>query len=136
MTDVQSWLNNSNYETHTSFKFKEVGDKIRGEIVAEPRIVNTEDLNGGSSDKLVLDIRAEADGETYSVWVKKGLMGKAIAAAVKEAGATQLLEGGTLGIAHTGIGQPSKPGFNPPKFYQASYKPPAAGVNPDDIFGS
>lgn len=136
MSDVQDWLQSSNFESHPSFKFTAVGDKIRGEIVAPPRIVTTSDLNGGESDKLVVDIKAEADGETYSIWVKKGAMGRAVAQAVNEAGAKQLQEGGVLGLAHTGLGTPSKPGFNPPKLYQASYRAPAAGVDPDDIFGS
>lgn len=134
MSDVQTWLDRTNYDRNKSFRFAEVGDKIRGEIVAPPRIVTTDDLNGGTSDKLVVDIKAEADGETYAVWVKQGAMGKAVAAAVKEAGASQLLEGGTLGLAFTSLGTPSKPGFSPPKLYTASYKPPASGVDPDDIF--
>jgi len=60
---------------------------------------------------------------------KRASTEKAAADAVKAAGATQLLVGGTFGLVYTGDGAKTNPAFNAPKEYGATYVPPVAGVD-------
>lgn len=135
MSDISTFLNDSDFEKHEPFKFIEVGDTIAGVIAEPPRIVPVDDLNdpGQKVDKLVIAI-TDQSGVTWAVWVGRGRMAKAIAEAVKKAGVTDIAEGGTLAIKHTALGERSKPQFSPPKLYAAKYEPPAKGVAVDDIF--
>lgn len=124
MTDTADFLNENAGDFNPAFKFATPGDTIKGTIVGAPRIVDGEDLNGRPQKSLVVDI--EADDGTWAVWLPSGKgVTRAVAKAAKEAGAAGVAEGGTLAIRYTGDGEPSKPGFNPPKLFEARYTPPA-----------
>jgi hypothetical protein len=115
------------YESHPSFKFDTVGATCEGTVCDDPRVVETDDLDGGRSKKLVVDIDT-ADG-TYSLWLPSGRrITSAISDAVHEADAKGLQAGGTLKVQFTGEGEASKPGYNPPKLFRARYTPPATTV--------
>ena len=131
MTDITGWLDRSDYDTHPSFKFAAVGATIAGTIVGPPRLVDTDDLNGGTSTKLVLDV-LDDKGETWTVWVKPGRMARAVSQAVKTAGRDAIEEGGTIKLRYDADGDPTKPGFHPPKLFKCKYEPPKTGVPVDD----
>jgi hypothetical protein len=64
-------------------------------------------------------------------------MMSAIGDAVRAAGASAVDIGAQLAVAHTGMGQPTSPGKNPPRLFTAQYKPGApAGIPASDLFGS
>lgn len=137
------------------FKFDNPGDRISGELVGFRTEVETEygtDTpktwnDGKPRHMLVCQVKvderedAEDDG-VRNVYLRGWPGGKttgigAVAEAVKKAtGGHQLAEGATIAIAYTGNGEPSKPGFAPPKQFSAAYKPPAAGANLDDLLAS
>lgn len=136
-----------------SASLKEPGDKVSGEIVDMAIVQQTDYVtkepkfwgNGDPMMQLVVTLETDLsedpqDDGQRRVYLKGGRKPTAsqgaVAAAVKAAGASKLEKGGRLSIGVTGIGQPSAPGLNPPKEFAAKYEPPAAGVNPDDIFGS
>ncbi len=133
-SDVSSFLNESDYEKHESFKFDVIGATIKGTIAEPPRLVEVDDLNnpGVKVKKLVVAIDNGTD--VYAVWVGKGLLAQAISKAVKAAGAAEVAEGGTLAIRHTGVAEPTQRGFNGAKQYAAQYTAPAKGADIDDIF--
>jgi hypothetical protein len=121
---------NRTFDSHPSFKFDAVGATCEGTICDDPRVVETDDLDGGRSRKLVVDIDT-AEG-TYSLWLPaQRRITSAISDAVREAGASGLQAGGTLKVQFTGEGEPSKPGFNPPKLFRARYTPPAPSTPVD-----
>lgn len=145
MTDASSWLaQNAGGESFPSVSFPTIGNLIVGKIVGVPRVVPTTNDKGEREDKLVIDLVAQegttapsgplhalvpiVTGETYALWVKRGALAGAIQAAITEAGATGLQEGGTLAVQYTGDGE-RKPGKNPPKLYAAQYKAPVASVS-------
>lgn len=130
--DVSEFLAASDFESHPGFKFNEVGQTCKGTIIGTPRVVETDDLSGGRSKKLVLDVQT-ADG-TFSLWLPANKsITKAVAAAVKEAGATGVAEGGKIAVKFTGEGTPPKPGYNAPKLFSAKYEAPANAVAMDDL---
>jgi hypothetical protein len=132
MSEVDEFLAASNYESHPGFKFTEVGQTCKGTIVSEPRVVETDDLNGGRSKKLVLDVET-AEG-TFSLWLPANRkITTAVSQAVKEAGATGLAQGGKIAVKFTGEGEQLKVGFNPPKLFTAKYEAPAKVVAVDDM---
>lgn len=111
------------YDSNPAFRFNDIGDEINGTILNEPRVIETDDLDGGRTPKLVLDI--ETNDGTYSLWLPRGKrITQAVADAVKDAGATNLEPGGTLRLKHTGLGEQPKAGFNPPKLFKAAYTTP------------
>lgn len=115
---------NRSFDSNPSFKFDRVGATCEGTVIDEPRVVETDDLDGGRSRKLVVDIDT-AEGP-FSLWLPaQRRITSAISDAVRESGATGLAPGGVLKVQFTEEGEPSKPGFNPPKFFRAKYTPPA-----------
>lgn len=133
-----------------SAKFENPGDAVKGTVVSTEMAQQT-DMEGkprtwdDGSPRMQLvvtlqtDERAPDDADDDGIrklYVKGGTKiastQKAVADAVRAAGATQLEVGGTLAVEFTGLGQPSKPGYSAPKLYRAAYKPPApAAVSAD-----
>lgn len=136
MSEVNDFLNQSaSYENHESFKFSEVGATISGVVTGEPRVVESDDLDGGRSKKLVVDLETD-DGTIYVVWLPAGKrITTAVADAVKASGAEGVAEGGTLKIKHTELGAVTRPGYSPPKLFKAHYTAPPAvtAVNLDEF---
>jgi hypothetical protein len=139
-----------------SAKFETVGDTIRGEIVqAEVRqqtdpegtpktwsngdpvmqlviTLQTEDREGDDDDG---ERRIYAKGGNYEAASGKGTsMLVAIREAIKKANATKLEVGGTLVVAHSGLGKKTQAAYSAPKLYVAKYEPPTTKpVNVDDL---
>ena len=129
----------------TPFAFHEPGDSVTGTVVD---VVETErtDLEGnvrrfpnkedGSPGNPMMqwvitvqtDLAEDEEDDglrrlfVYGARTGKGSFG-AICTACAEAGAA-LEPGGVLSLTYTGVGTPSKRGYNPPKEYEASYTPP------------
>ena len=128
-----------------SAKFENPGDKVSGEILSVESKQQT-DLDGNPKTwdngdpmwqvvvVLATDEREDDEDDGRRAVYLKGSRkyastATAVAEAVKAAGAKTLEVGGTLALAYTGDGEPTKRGFSAPKLYQAAYKPPVAGVD-------
>lgn len=137
MNDAMEFLNTSSGGGgYPSAKFANVGDSVKGVIVGTPRVVTTPNIQSGDPEKKLVIEMCTDDGEMVALWVKAGWMATAVRDAVTKSGATGLLEGGTLVVKYSADGEQKKAGFNPPKIYEAAYKPPApSGVNVDDLLG-
>lgn len=145
MSDVTDFLSSSDYEKHPPAAFEEIGDKVTGTIVGEPRVKEMDDIfnPGEKVTKLIieLDTGVPYDGEDQAlhgdtvrtVWVNKGKMASAINQAVKAAGANKLEEGGKLAVQYVGNGTASQRGWKPPKEYAAKYEAPKGGLDLDDF---
>lgn len=130
-----------------SAKFENPGDTITGTICAEPEVKQQTDIktgapkfwdNGDPQMQLVVRLQTQLreDGDDdgiRAIYVKGGFkaptMQKAIADAVRAAGAKGLAVGGTLTVTYTGNGPASGVGMNPPKYYTAQYQAPVAGAD-------
>lgn len=143
-SETDEFMDEADFEKHDAFFTKDtpVGSVLKGTVVEAPRVIETEDIGSTTrSKKLVLAVRDDS-GKTWSLWVKKGALATAVAAAVKkvvgENASKVPQKGSKLAVKFTGLGTASKPGFNPPKQWQAAYEaPPAAaeGVDESAIFG-
>lgn len=121
-----------------SAKFPEIGTVVKGEIL---RIEETQQQDystgkpkfwddGNPMMQHVITLKTEErdpdipndDGERRLF--ARGQMRAAITAAIRDSRAdrTQII-GGTLAVQYASDGEPSKPGFNPPKQYVAQFKP-------------
>lgn len=136
-TEAMEFLNtNSGGSGNPAVKFPTIGSSIKGVIVGTPRVVTTPSLDTGEPEKKLVIELCDDNGELWALWVKAGWMATAVRDAVTKAGATGLLEGGTLVVKYSADGEQKKAGLNPPKIYEAAYKPPApTGVNVDDLLG-
>lgn len=123
-----------------SAKFPQIGAKVTGSIAREPEVQQQTDFDSGKpmfwddgkpklQAKVVLQTNErdpadpEDDGQR-AVYIK-GQMQKAIATAVRAAGAKRLEVGGTLTVTYAADGE-RKGKLNPPKVYTASYESPNA----------
>jgi hypothetical protein len=129
-----------------SAKFETPGDSITGTVTAEPEIRQQTDIktgapkfwdNGDPQMQLVVRLqtalREDADDDGIrAIYVKGGFkaptMQKAVADAVRAAGAKGLGVGGTLTVTYTGNGPASGVGMSPPKYYTAQYAAPVVGA--------
>jgi hypothetical protein len=119
-------------------KFPSIGSSITGAVTKEPELMQQTDFDTNEplvwSDGrprmqarviLATDERdpeiADDDG-TRALYVKAALQ-KAVASAVRSAGAKRLEIGGKLTVTYTGDGQ-AVGKKNPPKVYSAKYEPP------------
>jgi hypothetical protein len=146
MTQATDWLsqNSSSSNSGPGVHFGQVGDKVIGQIIAQPKTVETE-----FGQRLLIELVA-ADGCTaakgarggegpivagdeITLWVKPGAMATALKQAITEAGATGISEGDTIAMQYSGDGQSSKAGWNPPKLYVAKLKAAKPSVNIDDL---
>lgn len=131
-TEVSEFLRSSSGDLHPGFKFANIGDTIKGQIVEAPKVVETPNLKDGTPEKkLVLAVQTE-EGETWSVWVRRGFMARAVNDAIAEAGAAGVAEGGTIAIRYSEDRDTGKP--QPAKVFVAKYQPPApSAVSVDDL---
>lgn len=117
-------------------KFPTIGTTVSGTITAvhppEPQrdFTTQQEIPGKTQVRIELstdqrDPDIEFDDGSRSLYVKGWLTG-AIGDALRKAGATEPQIGGTLTVTYTGDGTPSRPGFNGPKQYSATYAAPAA----------
>ena len=133
MTDnPDEFLAESAGDFSAGFKFGTPGATITGVITRTPNVVETDDLGGGRSKKLVVDV--DDGNTTWAIWLpaNKGIT-RAVSKAVTASGAAGLAAGGKLTVTYTGDGEPSQPGYNPPKLFTAEYAQPAATVDPSDF---
>jgi hypothetical protein len=123
-----------------SAKFPSVGTVVGGVITEDPTLQQQKDINTGALKtwddgnpmmQLVVKVQTDErdsddpeDDGVRAIYIK-GQMRNAVAEAVKKAGAKSLEVGGTLKVAYTGDGEPSKKGFTAPKQYAAQYTKPA-----------
>jgi hypothetical protein len=153
MNDTMGFLNSGSTSGLPGVKWMKVGDEVRGTIISEPRVVETQSLKagGGMEAKLVLEVRTEVDtritdstnddgfrivnGEDVAVWVRKGWMAGAVRDAVRAAEATSIEEGGKLSLKLVELRKPTTPGYSPTQIFEAKYKAPEkpAGVSLDDL---
>ena len=131
-----------------SASFPEIGSKIKGTIItAEERQqvdLDTEKPafwdDGKPKMQLVITLQTDErdpedpeDEGVRNLYVKgsKKPESKSMAAAVilalRAAKVRTIEVGGLLAVAYVGDGEPTRRGFNPPKQYEAAYKPPAIG---------
>jgi hypothetical protein len=128
-----------------SASFLKVGDHVVGFIGRQPEVTQQRDFESGEpkfwSDgnpmmqlRVVLntdgrDPEDPEDSGERAVYIR-GNMQKAVAQAVRQAGAPGLEIGGKLLIRYVADGKPTRRGLNPPKVYEAKYRPPAAAATP------
>ena len=128
-----------------SASFQAIGDAVVGFIIRQPDVQQQRDFNTGQpkfwSDgnpmmqlRVVLmteqrDPEDPEDSGERAVYIR-GNMQKAVAQAVRQAGAKGLEAGGKLLIKYSGDGEATQRGFNPPKLYQARYRPPVTEATP------
>lgn len=134
MSTAADFMSENRGDFPESFKFRNVGDAIVGTLTCEPRRHEGTDLNGAAQTNWIFEVETD-DGDTYSVWAPVGkAISRAIAKAMQEAGVTSFSEGDRLAVTFTGLGEPTKPGYSPPKMYDAAYaaaKP--SGVSASDL---
>jgi len=151
-TDVNAFLMGGGVR---SAKFEKPGDKVSGTIVAA-EVTQQTDLttgapktwdNGDPMMQLVVTLATDqrdpedpddtGERKLYLKGSKPTTSLGAVKGAIKAAGAKGIEVNGTLQLAYTGDGEPTKRGFNAPKEYVAKYQAPApidqSAV--DDIFG-
>jgi hypothetical protein len=123
-----------------SASFLHIGDGVAGTITESPTLQQQRDFTSGEPKvwddgnpmmQLVVtlqtdqyDEKIEDDDGRRRIYVKNA-MKKAIADAVRKAGAKKLDVGGVLSVRYTADGEAAKKGINPPKLYTAQYTPPA-----------
>lgn len=130
-------------------KFPSPGTVVKGTIISAELSQQTDMVTGAPSTwpdgkpkmQVIVTLQTEErdssiddDSGVRRVFVKGGMQA-ALREALKAAG-SGLAEGGTLAIKYTGDGERTKPGFNPPKLYQASYKAPTldlSALGTDDL---
>ena len=135
MTDLDAFLSSSGAP---AFKFENVGDTVKGRIVAaetrEAIACGTGEVdrwpNGNPKEQLVVTLEDDS-GDQYRIFaVKPSAMFVAIADAVKKVG-QGFREGGTLAVKFSGT-KPSEKYGTPQKLYAAKYEPPTAVADPFD----
>lgn len=127
-------LNNDTLKnTAPSFKFPTPGTTIKGWFLDGDRLPDT-DLDGqprlwadGTPRHVYVLTILTPDGDTVAVWAR-GRMWQAIREAVATGGGWA--NGGRITITYTGDGEPTKPGYAPPKLFTATWKPPADDWTP------
>jgi len=142
-------------DTHPSFKFKRIGDAIKGEVLRSKIVEFADRETGKNKTSLVIDIRVQAakggiaskgvdsdgmekwtiddaqPGDTYTVWLNPGFGIGAIRDALSDAGAKALEDGATLKVKlsekrDTGKQQPAN-------VFEAEYEAPKGGVSIDEL---
>lgn len=133
-----------------SAALKNEGDTIRGTIVSTEVRQQTEFGtnapktwdDGSPMMQVVVTLQTDEhddddDDGLRRIYLKGGLKSpttqRAVADAIRKAGAKGLEIGGTLALKLTGFGEAPRKGFNPPGQYAAKYEPPAKVVAVDDF---
>jgi hypothetical protein len=142
MSETMNWLdaNAGGGASSPAAAFNEIGAKVIGKIISQPRVVDTQ-----YGERFVIEIEthdgctATAEGtpitagQTVTIWIKQGAMATAVKQACTAAGVAGVSVGDTLAFAYTGDGNQPKPGFNPPKQYGAKLQPSTPSVSVDDL---
>ncbi len=125
-----------------SFKFDTIGDTAKGVITHLDQSNRISQFSGNTETVLRITLE-HADGSNVIIWPVTNTnvdgdgyptrMARAIVAAVRKAEANTLSVGGELAVQFASE-IPTDKG-NPAKEFVAAYKPPAAGVNADDLLG-
>lgn len=119
-------------------KFPTIGTKVVGKVLSQQK-QQSKDMDSGKLKfwddgnpvwEIVFTLQTderdpsiEDDDGTRRVFAR-GQMLKAIGQALRKAGWSRELIGGTLGIKYSGDGTPSVRGFSPPKQFQAMFTAP------------
>jgi len=124
-TDQKTFFQENAGESYPGLSYDKapIGTTHKGTIFGVPQPVTFD--QGTPNERTSLAVNMDVDGEKRTLWVKSGSMARAVIKACEAAGVDGLAEGGVLAVQYVGEGQQSKPGFNPPKFYEAEYRPPA-----------
>lgn len=133
-TDVADFLGSSTYdgEKHPGFKFANVGDTLKGEIVGEPAVVEVAKISGeGKEKKLVAAVRDD-NGNVWNLWAK-GQMASAIKEACEKAGVTGIAKGGIIAVRFQEKKNTGK--IQPLHVFAAAYQAPAKTTNMDEVLG-
>ncbi len=134
MSTASEFLSENRGDFPESFKFRDIGDGIAGTLTTEPRRHEGTDLNGKPQTNWIFEVETDA-GDRWSIWAPVGkAISREIAKAMQEAGVTTFSEGDRLAVTFTGLGEPTKPGYSPPKLYSAAYRAKApSGVSASDL---
>lgn len=120
-------------------KFANVGDTITGTISGAPTERQQTKFgsqepdfwpNGDPKMQIVVPLQTDLredpqDDGARTLYVASKNMKRAIADAMRAAGANDVVKGGVLSVTFTGFDPNSKNPQNPAKLYQAQYTPPA-----------
>lgn len=125
----------------TSASFDNVGDGVAGFLIEEPGEAQQTTFgqnpepkfyrNGQPAMMTVLKLQTEErtdpqdDGVRVLCVADLSERQKAVANAIRSAGAKDIEVGGWLSVQYTGDGVPQQKGNRPPKLYAAQYVPPA-----------
>lgn len=140
--DPNDWLLSTGIR---SASFQNVGDAIVGFIARQPEVQQQRDFETGelkvwSDGNPMMQLRVvltteqrdpddpEDSGER-AVYIR-GNMQRAVAQAVRAASAPGLEVGGRLLVKYLADGKAARRGLNPPKLYEAKYRPPAHPATP------
>jgi len=119
-------------------KFPQIGATVSGTVTAVHPPEPQRDIatNQPIPDKIQVridlatkDRDPEIDGDDGSrTLYVRGWMRGAVGDALRRAGANEPAIGGTLTVTYSGDGTATRPGFDPPKLYTATYVPPSSPV--------
>lgn len=126
--------------TAAAVKFPEIGSMVDGTIVSGSERQQTEYGTGepitwpNGEPKMEYPIVLDTEDGEVTLYAKNQLW-VAVRDAIKAGSPNGLPEvGGRLQVKYIADGEPSKPGFNPPKVYKAKYEPPAkSSIDIDDF---
>jgi hypothetical protein len=123
-------------------KFPTPGTVVKGTILREPEARQQRDFKTklpdtwkDGSPKMMVVVQLQTDDRDPSIndddgirqlYIDRKELKRAVADAVRAAGANGLHTGGRLAVKYTADGEPID-GNNPPKLFAAMYEPPAAG---------
>jgi hypothetical protein len=149
--EVDDFLRQNASAGAPAFKFRSVGDSVRGTIVRRA-IVGTTPIGGGEKvNNLVLEVETDTEhtipdkdgnpvtGNQWSVWIKPSQLLSEIGRALRDAQAPPGSPdaGDRIEITFTGTEPASKPGFSPKKLYKVNYRvgarTSAAPMSVDDL---
>jgi hypothetical protein len=106
-----------------AFKFTEVGDTFEGVVLSQSEMEDRDPngtvktwKDGTSKTVYILNCESKTDGEDASIWVR-GNMVKAIREAAREVKVKDLV-GHEIKIQFYKLGDPTTPGFAPPKLFR------------------
>src|SRR6266566_211548 len=123
-----------------SASFPQIGASITGFIMRPPDMVQARDFTSGKprvwddgrpvmQQRVVLMTEERDPGDPddsgeRALYIRGGIMQKAVADAVRTVKAPGLEVGGKLQVRYIADGQASRNGQNPPKLYAAQYRQP------------
>ena len=122
--------------------FPTIGTTITGTICAEPKVQQQTDIdsgtpltfpNGDPRLQILVPLQTtlsegEDDDGIRTLYAKANML-KALREAVVASGASGLEVGGQVTVTYSGDGAATRRGYNAPKLYTATYRPPTANAN-------